>query len=254
MNGVPCSPLLQHCPSRSASRSFESCATPTAAPAWFSQVGTDTNILNFFLIFFILFNFFHVSPLSTPTPTPASNKINKLNPNIGGGSFGFWHWGVVKALLDEGLLPRVVSGSSAGAIGCAVLATRTDRELLDTIGRFRVVDDIDDFAFFGERRGLLGTLRFIFTKGRLYDHDDLVVRLQRLLGPTLTFQEAYHRSGRILNISVTAADTLEPPRLLNYLTAPHVVVWSAVACSSAFPGLYLPQDLLVKDQRGNVTR
>ena len=34
----------------------------------------------------------------------------------GGGVLGFYHMGVVKTLLDEGLLPRVVSGSSAGAL------------------------------------------------------------------------------------------------------------------------------------------
>lgn len=61
-------------------------------------------------------------------------------------------------------------------------------------------------------------------------------------------------AGRILNIAVCAADTNEPPRLLNYLTAPNVVVWSAVACSSAFPGLFQPQDLLAKDHNGNFVR
>lgn len=61
-------------------------------------------------------------------------------------------------------------------------------------------------------------------------------------------------AGRILNIAVCAADTNEPPRLLNYLTAPNVVVWSAVACSSAFPGLFKPQDLLAKDHNGNFVR
>ena len=61
-------------------------------------------------------------------------------------------------------------------------------------------------------------------------------------------------TGRILNVAVCAADTNEPPRLLNYLTAPNAVVWSAVSCSSAFPGLFKPQDLLAKDQQGNFVR
>jgi predicted acylesterase/phospholipase RssA len=59
-------------------------------------------------------------------------------------------------------------------------------------------------------------------------------------------------AGRIVNIAVTAADTSEPPRLLNYLTAPHVLVWSAVACSSAFPLLFAPQQLLARDAKGGV--
>jgi hypothetical protein len=39
----------------------------------------------------------------------------------------------------------------------------------------------------------------------------------------LTFEEAYDRTKRILNISVSSSRTLEVPELLNYLTAPNVV-------------------------------
>ncbi|MEM6544150.1 MAG: DUF3336 domain-containing protein, partial [Pseudomonadota bacterium] len=34
----------------------------------------------------------------------------------GGGVLGFYHLGVVKTLLEQNLLPRVISGSSAGAL------------------------------------------------------------------------------------------------------------------------------------------
>ena len=61
-------------------------------------------------------------------------------------------------------------------------------------------------------------------------------------------------AGRILNVIVCAADTKEPPRLLNYLTAPNCIIWSAVACSSAFPGLFKPQDLLALDRSGGYCR
>ena len=59
-------------------------------------------------------------------------------------------------------------------------------------------------------------------------------------------------AGRVLNVAVCAADTNEPPRVLNYLTGPNVVVWSAVACSSAFPYLFKPQELLSKNEQGAV--
>ncbi len=37
-------------------------------------------------------------------------------------------------------------------------------------------------------------------------------------------QEAYDRTGRIVNITITpTVDSKEAPRLLNYLTAPNVV-------------------------------
>lgn len=46
-------------------------------------------------------------------------------------------------------------------------------------------------------------------------------KLKSLIG-NYTFLEAYERTGRILNVSVCPADTNEPARLLNYLTAPQV--------------------------------
>ena len=57
-------------------------------------------------------------------------------------------------------------------------------------------------------------------------------------------------AGRILNVAVCPADTNEPPRVLNYLTAPDVYVWSAVSCSSAFPLLFAPQDLKCRNAEG----
>lgn len=90
--------------------------------------------------------------------------------------------------------------------------------------------------------------------GSLHDHTFLASKLRHLLGDT-TFQEAYERTGRVLNISVCPADTNEPSRLLNYLTAPHVCIWSAVACSSAFPYLFSAQHLWGKDtRRGGLVR
>ncbi|MCP4412084.1 MAG: DUF3336 domain-containing protein, partial [Gammaproteobacteria bacterium] len=43
----------------------------------------------------------------------------------GGAGFGFSHVGVVKALIDEDLIPEVVSGASAGSIIAALIGTRS---------------------------------------------------------------------------------------------------------------------------------
>ncbi|HKK51188.1 MAG TPA: DUF3336 domain-containing protein, partial [Myxococcota bacterium] len=48
----------------------------------------------------------------------------------GGGALGLFHVGVSKALVEQGLLPNVISGASAGSIVAAILGTRTDDELL----------------------------------------------------------------------------------------------------------------------------
>ena len=60
-----------------------------------------------------------------------------------------------------------------------------------------------------------------------------------------TFQEAFDRTGRIINITVAPMNNYDPPRLLNYLTAPHICVWSAAAASCAVPGLFDPITLMV---------
>merc|ERR1719343_1548455 len=47
----------------------------------------------------------------------------------GGASMGMYHFGVVKALHLNGILPRIFSGTSAGAIFCGIVCIRTDEEL-----------------------------------------------------------------------------------------------------------------------------
>ncbi len=53
---------------------------------------------------------------------------------------------------------------------------------------------------------------------------------------TYTFQEAFDRTGRIINITVAPVNRYSSARLLNYLTAPHVTVWSAAVASCSIPG------------------
>lgn len=63
-----------------------------------------------------------------PSILPLSDKLDffrSSSKNLGssalclsgGASFGYYHFGVIRALLDQGLLPRVVTGTSAGALG-----------------------------------------------------------------------------------------------------------------------------------------
>jgi hypothetical protein len=59
---------------------------------------------------------------------------------------GFFHFGVIRALFDAGLLPRVVSGSSAGAIGAALLCTRSNAELQRYLHSFVECKDLDFYV------------------------------------------------------------------------------------------------------------
>ena len=47
----------------------------------------------------------------------------------GGASFGYYHFGVLKAFVDANMLPRVITGTSAGGLVAALACTRTDVEL-----------------------------------------------------------------------------------------------------------------------------
>lgn len=149
----------------------------------------------------------------------------------GGGSLGAFHVGVVKVLHQQNLLPRVLSGSSVGALICSIVCTRSADELTELMEKFCFLD----LTFFSNSSSPQ-ILKHVISKGSLHDIGFLAYRLRALLGD-YTFQEAYEKSGRVLNICVTAANTNEPPKLLNYLTAPNVVIWSAVAASSAFLSL-----------------
>ena len=163
----------------------------------------------------------------------------------GGATFGMNHIGVLKALFDAQLLPRIISGASAGSIVCAVLCTRTDEEIPDVLKNF----PHGDLAVFEENDkedGLLERLRRFLTEGAWIDIKHLIRVMKALLGD-MTFQEAYNRTRRILNICVSSASIYELPRLLNYITSPNVMIWSAVAASCSVPLLFSAAHLLVKN-------
>jgi TAG lipase/steryl ester hydrolase/phospholipase A2/LPA acyltransferase len=163
----------------------------------------------------------------------------------GGATFGMNHVGVLKALFESKLLPRIISGASAGSIVCAVLCTRTDEEIPDVLEKF----PFGDLAVFEENdkeEGVLERVRRLLTKGAWIDIKHLTRVMREILGD-MTFQEAYNRTRRILNICVSSASVYELPRLLNYVTAPNVMIWSAVAASCSVPFLFSAAQLLVKN-------
>ncbi|EER45210.1 triacylglycerol lipase [Histoplasma capsulatum var. duboisii H88] len=170
----------------------------------------------------------------------------------GGATFGMNHIGVAKALWETRLLPRIISGSSAGSIVGAVLCVYTDEEMPEILanvgyGDFSVFSDDDDRLQVFQR-----LMRFI-KHGSFYDIAHLTRVMRDLLGD-VTFQEAYNRTRRILNIGVSNAGIYELPRLLNYITAPNVLIWSAVATSCSVPLIFSSSSLMAKDPiTGDVT-
>lgn len=225
----------------------------------------------------------------------------------GGARMGLYHIGVMKTLLEHNLLPRIISGSSAGSIVVAVLGCRTSDEI-----RRQVFDaNCMNLKFFGRSDGLDQALQLMLHGEPLpQDMQDslleiakqqhkksggggLMLTLLKLVLPLLaepfpsyvplvkallpswtktnmlldiqvlgkaikdlvgdmTFQEAYEKTGRTINITATPfGGDRDIPLLLNYLSSPYVTVASACMASCCIPGVFSPVKLVSKTLDGN---
>jgi predicted acylesterase/phospholipase RssA len=154
----------------------------------------------------------------------------------GGATLGMFHLGVIKALWENSLLPRVLSGSSAGSIIASMVGTRTDEELPAIFDP----DSLQLQAFQGV------SLRQAIASKSLMDPAKLQACLARNIAEG-SFLQAFERTRRILGVTVSPAEPNQQARLLNYLTAPNVVVRSAVLASCAVPGVFPPVMLEAMD-------
>jgi predicted acylesterase/phospholipase RssA len=157
----------------------------------------------------------------------------------GGASYGLFHIGVIEELIEQRLLPQVITGSSAGSIVAGFVATHTDEELEEAL-----LPDVLKYQWVST----IG-LRNLFKGEGMLDPKQLRKAINRNI-PDLTFLEAYEKTGRILNISVSPADPHQFPRLLNYLTSPNVLIRQAAMASSAVPGLFPPVQLRARNFNG----
>jgi len=188
----------------------------------------------------------------------------------GGAMFGLCHLGVVKALHLRGLLPRIITGTATGALIAALVGIHTEDELLDFLNG----DGIDLTAFAnhnhdadgveethglilsqeqtGKAQTCLRRLRRFVQEGHFLDVNVLEECVRANVGE-LTFEEAYARTKRVLNITVATSGRGGVPNLLNYLTAPNVLIWSAAIASNAdTTRFYSPHPLLCKDETGRI--
>ncbi|KAI1775617.1 hypothetical protein F4818DRAFT_383560 [Hypoxylon cercidicola] len=203
----------------------------------------------------------------------------------GGAMFGLCHLGVVKALFLQGLLPRIITGTATGALIASLVAIHTQDELPNVLKG----DGINLSAF--EMRGrqaqdgrhswtpfggtnwetLFRRIQRFWREGYFLDVKVLEECVKANVGD-LTFEEAYNRSKRVLNITVATAEQEGIPALLNYITAPNVVglfwnvaphmyrrpaqlIWTAaVASNASTPSLYGSRQttVLCKDVNGKI--
>lgn len=157
----------------------------------------------------------------------------------GGAGLIYFHHGVVQTLIDEDLLPNVISGSSAGSWICAQLGTHTDAELkAGYFDRYQYdVPDATPAQIIFSRDNVVTPLR---VKDQALDHFDT----------GMTFQEAYELTGRYINVSIAPAEKHQNSRLMNAITSPNVYIRSAIDASSSIPGMFPPVTLYAKGTDG----
>ena len=129
----------------------------------------------------------------------------------------------------------------------SLTCTRRDDELLE------LLNDMDELCSLLSacEESMAVKLGRLWRKGALFDERKWQEKLTRLTrGKPMTFQEAYDLTGRVLCISVF--DGSSRSTLLSHLSAPHVVIYSAVLASAAVPGILPPQTLKCKSPDGSI--
>lgn len=164
----------------------------------------------------------------------------------GGATFAYYHFGVVKALIDTGQLPQIITGTSGGALVAALVATRTDAELeklLVPALAYRIKACQDSLSVW---------VRRWWKTGARFDSLDWARQCAWFCHGSLTFREAFARTGRILNVTCVPSDPHSPVLLNNHITSPDCVIWSAVLASAAVPGILNPIVLMKKTRDGSL--
>jgi NTE family protein len=159
----------------------------------------------------------------------------------GSGMLLYFHVGVVKALWEQRLLPNIMSGSSGGSVVGCILATHSDDELVKIFDPEYLVHEIE------EAKGIFGTLDKL--RPKILEVQEIQELIERLV-PDMTFQEAYAKTGRRVNVSISPAETHQTSRLLNATTSPNVFIREAIMASAAVPGVYPPVTLTAKNKYG----
>lgn len=120
----------------------------------------------------------------------------------GGATFGMNHIGVMQALYQTNLLPRIISGASAGSIVAAVVCTRTDEEIPHLLETF-AYGDLDVFEDAGAPETVLQHLGRFLKEGAWMDIKHMIRVMKGIMGD-VTFQDAYNRTRKVLNICVSS--------------------------------------------------
>lgn len=192
----------------------------------------------------------HLSQVDNPEISPeekidffqrASHCFGRTSLMLsGGGQLGNFHMGVLKVMIEQNILPNIISGSSAGSVFAALVGTYSHQELVQFFRPENILVEVE------KEQGIINNL---FTRRSSVKAEHLRSSVDRLI-PNLTFQEAYAKTGKHINISIAPYESHQKSRLLNAIASPNVLIRSAVMASCAIPGIYSPVTLMAKNKDG----
>ena len=156
----------------------------------------------------------------------------------GAGSLAPFHLGVCIALRSQGLLPKVISGSSAGAIIAGIMCSYNNEQLDEILESESLLEIFD-----------LVHREYVDRENRL-DGEDIRSIVETWI-PDITFEEAFQRTGRYLCVSVSPSEMHQQSRTLNSITTPNVLLRETIQASCAVPGLINPVKLAARGLDGS---
>lgn len=179
----------------------------------------------------------------------------------GGSLFGLFHLGVLKGLLEQNLIPNIINGTSMGACIASIACSLDNDELEQLLTGTKLVDTIKKDTMLLKECGY-GNIDEHFNIGTLvenvvhngYSKDVyLFIRfVQKTIIKDLTFEEAFQKTGKVLNIVVHPTNRNICPALLNYVTTPNVLISCAIECSFGSDTLSKKTWLLCKNMENEV--
>ena len=124
----------------------------------------------------------------------------------------------------------------------AIVCTRTDDELRRDLDPEIISKYMRCFALPWSER-----VKNLAKNGNMFHYSDWRELISWMTCGDMTFEEAYNKTGRIFCITLSATTKKAPPVILNYLSAPTVVIATAVIASAAVPGFVPPVRLQIKE-------
>lgn len=146
-------------------------------------------------------------------------------------------------------MPRTIAGSSVGSLIAAAFASHKYSDLWKCFNKDYNMMTGEFFKWkFNNLWEAIGMLK----RGEPIFETEVLKNGAYRFTKDLTFLEIYEQNKWNLNITVTDGIRQGDSKLLNYLTAPNVVVWSAVIASCAIPSCFESVELMIKTDKGEI--